>query len=312
LYHEQREKEMTLIGENLHIISPTTKEAIIARDEAFVLDLIKKQFDAGVDCADLNIGPAKAKLEGAMGWLVELIVKNFGDVSLSLDTTSAKELEEGFSLLKGASNCFLNSATADEARLLATAEIAHKYGANLIALTLDNTSGIPKTSDERLELALSMLEVINSKGIENEKVYFDPLVLPVCVEQSQALTALEAIRMFKESFDPEVKTIVGLSNVSNGCSAKNRALINRVFLALALGSGLDAAILDAFDKETLKVYNDIKGGKNTDSLYFKLYEMSKNLTELEEISYNEDETHIFKTAQILLNRQIYTHSFLDT
>ena len=47
------------------------------------------------------------------------------------------------------------------------------------------------------------------KGIDSSKIFFDPLILPVCVEQSQALEALNTIQMIKESFEPKVNTIIG-------------------------------------------------------------------------------------------------------
>jgi len=308
---------MTLIGENLHIISPSIKEAIAQRNEKFILELVKKQVEAGVKTIDLNIGPAKAKLEGSMSWLVKIISENFADVAFSLDTTSANELEEGFSLIKNPANCFLNSATADEQRLINTSEIAQKYNSNLIALTLDNSSGIPKTSEERLELAFKINETTMKYSIENSKIYFDPLVLPICVEQSQANVTLEAIRMFKESFDPEVKTVIGLSNVSNGAPKAQRPLINRVFMVLAMGSGLDAVIIDSFDKESVDIYNKLKSANvlsDTDKLYFELYNMSSSLGVFEDVKYNKDDAAqraIYKTAQILLDKEIYSHSYLE-
>ena len=49
--------------------------------------------------------------------------------------------------------------------------------------------------------------------------------------------------------DPAPKTILGLSNVSQGAPANSKGLINRTFLAMAISAGLDAAIMDASDKE---------------------------------------------------------------
>jgi 5-methyltetrahydrofolate corrinoid/iron sulfur protein methyltransferase len=60
---------------------------------------------------------------------------------------------------------------------------------------------------------------------------------------------LEAIHEFKIISEPSPKTIVGLSNVSQG--AKTRSLVNRAFLTMAIAQGLDAAILDPLDKELM-------------------------------------------------------------
>lgn len=304
-----------LIGENLHIISKTTKQAIAERNETYVLDNIEKQYKNGIRTIDLNIGPAKAQIAGSLKWLIELISQKY-DVNFSLDTTNMAEMQEGFSVLKNPKNAFLNSTSADEEKLNSTIEIVKKYDSNLIALTMNSKTGIPKTPDERLELACEIIESTMNAGIDNNKVWIDPLILPLCAAQEQAVVSLDTIRMIKESFDPEVKTIIGLSNISNGCPNELRPLINRTFFALALGCGLDGAIVDAFDTQTLDVYNVIKNQnpKNpTDELYIELYNTMQNFDEIENIKYNKDdiEQHkIFRSATILLNKEIYSHSFV--
>ncbi|MEW6171165.1 MAG: methyltetrahydrofolate--corrinoid methyltransferase, partial [Candidatus Omnitrophota bacterium] len=80
-----------------------------------------------------------------------------------------------------------------------------------------------------------------------EDLYLDPIVLPVNVAQAQMISILESIREFKILSDPAPKTIVGLSNVSQGTCT--RSLINRIFLTMAVSYGLDGAILDPKDKE---------------------------------------------------------------
>ena len=304
-----------LIGENLHIISKHTKEAIMERDESYVLDNIKKQYENGVKTIDLNIGPAKGKVEGSLKWLIELIGQKY-DVDFSLDTTNISEMKEGFSTLKNPENAFLNSSSADDEKLNITTEIASKYNSNLIALTMNAQTGIPKTPDERMELAMNIIDKTTSMEIDNSKVWIDPLILPICAAQEQAVVSLDTIRMIKESFDPEVKTIIGLSNISNGCPNELRPLINRTFFALALGCGLDGAIVDALDVKTLEVYQAIKSQNarnSAEKMYIELYNTMQNFGEIEDIKYdkNDIEQHsIYRSATILLNKEIYSHSFV--
>ena len=165
------------------------------------------------------------------------------DIPLSLDTTNIDEIESGLKLAKNPQNWIINSTSADFERLEAVTDAAVKYNANIIALTMNSELGIPKESDGRLELAFEINEKTQEKGIENEKIFFDPLILPVAVEQSQAVEALNTIRMLKESFEPPVLTTIGLSNVSNGAPAQLRPLINRVFFVLAAGCGLDLSLI---------------------------------------------------------------------
>lgn len=307
---------MQIISENLHIISKDIKEAIINRDESFIRNLLIRQVQTKPNWIDLNIGPAKKSFAGTMKWLVE-IVQSICDIPLSFDSTNPTEILDGLKLVKNPQNCIINSASADMQRLEVMSDLAAEYNSYLIALTLNNEIGIPKMSDGRLELAFSIIEKCSEKGISNEKILFDPLILPVTVDQSQAMQALDTIRMFKESFDPPVLTTIGLSNVSNGSPKHMRPLINRTFMVLAAGSGMDSVIADSFDSELLRLNGVLQSlvPKNaSDKFVISLYEMMQNFGELEDLSYdksNIDEVNMYKTAEILLNKKIYTHSYLE-
>ena len=307
---------MKLISENLHIISPKTKEAVLNRDESYIKNLLQKQISTKPDWIDLNIGPARGAFAGSMEWLVN-ITQSLTDIPLSLDSTNIAEISKGLSLAKEPANWLMNSTSADYERLDKVTDAACEYNCNLIALTMNSELGIPKESDKRLELAFEISSVCEEKGIDNCRIYFDPLILPVCVEQTQALEALNTVRMLKESFDPEVMSTIGLSNVSNGCPKELRPLINRVFMVLAMGCGLDSAIVDSFDEELLRVNKMIETGNlqtDYDNAYYSLYNMMQNFEELESIQFdknNKQQLAIIKTAEILLNKKVYTNSYLE-
>lgn len=303
---------MLLIGENIHIISKTVQTALLEKDEQFILGLIKKQ--SHMDYIDLNVGPAKGELEGILPWLCDLVEKNT-DLKISFDTTNSDEMRRGLEKTKNPSQCLLNSTSADEARLEKMTNLAADFGSNLIALTMNKELGIPKSADARLELAFGIIEKTQEKGIENGKIFFDPLILPISVDQAQAQEALNTIQIIKQSFDPEVKTTIGLSNISNGSPKELRLLINRVFAVLAYGAGLDSAIIDSFDTElidTIKMLDSQNPRNEIEKLYIKLADMIRDFSELEEISFDNTDlkqVEIVKTARILLNKEVYTHSF---
>lgn len=303
---------MILIGENIHVISKTVQAALLARDEKFILDLIKRQ--SHMDYIDLNVGPAKGQLEGVLSWLCEL-VENNSNLKISFDTRNLDEMKSGLAVCKNAKNALINSTSADSDRVEKVSDLAVEFGSNLIALTMNKEVGIPKSADDRLNLAFEVFETCQEKGIDSNKIFFDPLILPVSVDQAQAQEAINTIQMIKQSFDPEVMTTIGLSNISNGSPVEIRPLINRVFAVLAFGAGLDSAIIDAFDKELINAIKVIEyqSPKNeVDELYINLANMVRDFSELEEISYdNQDpmQVDIVKTARILLNKDVYTHSF---
>lgn len=297
---------MILIGENLHIISKTVKEAILNKDLSFIKNLIKAQ--KNMDCLDLNVGPCRK--ESVYEWLVPFVKEN-SKLPVSFDTTNNDEMKKGLELFGDCTNCFINSASAD--RFDEMADLALEYNSNLIVLTLKG--GIPKTSDGRLEIAFELYEKCLEKGLDPGKLYFDPLILPVSADQSQAIEAINTIRMIKESFDPPVKTVVGLSNVSNGSPKELRPLINRVFACFAYGAGLDAAIVDGKDNELrriIKMLDDEDPQNDVDNLYLSISQSVKNFEDINDLKYNtnsEEEQRIFKTTQIIAGEKIYSHSF---
>lgn len=301
---------MILIGENIHVISKSVREALVLRDEKFIGELVKLQ--KNMDYIDLNVGPAKGDMEGVFAWLSS-IVKKESDLNISFDTTNFDEMKRGLEAFSGKS--FINSTSKDEPRLEKMTDLALEFGSNLIALTLSKETGIPKTSDGRLEIAFEIYEKCMEKGIDSSKIFFDPLILPVSVDQSQALEALNTIKMIKESFGPPVKTVIGLSNISNGSPKEMRGLINRVFAVLAYGAGLDAAIIDAKDTELVRIFRMLEKQSpqnGIDELYISLASMIADFSDLSDIIYDkssEEQTKIIKTAGILMNNEIYSHSF---
>ncbi len=309
--------KMLLIGENIHIISKKTKVAILERDAEYIQKLALDQVKANVDYIDLNIGPARRGSEGIMEWLSGVIQDVATGIKFSFDTSNLNEMEAGLKSVTNPDECIINSTSGDPERLENMVNLAAKYNSNLIALTMSDATGIPKDPDGRLEIASIILDKTAEMELDNTKIFMDPLVLPVSVDQTQVMEALNSIRVFKESFDPPVKTTVGLSNISNGSPKEMRGLINRVFAVMAMGCGLDSGIVDSFDTELLRVINVIESQsveKDGDSLLIDLYNLMLEFGELGDLSYNKDnpdEVKIYKTAQILFNENIYAHNYLD-
>ena len=307
---------MKLIAENFHIISKDIKEAVLKRDDEFVKQFIKKMAATEPDWIDFNIGPAKKDFAGTMKWLIEIANKST-NIPISLDSTNQDEIISGLQTAKWPNKCIINSTSAEPDKLELLTSVAKEYDSYLIALTLNRQIGIPKMADDRLELAFSIIEKTMEKEIDNSKILFDPLILPVSVEQTQSVQALDTIRMFEASFDPPTLTTIGLSNISNGSPKELRPLINKVFFTLAAGCGLDTAIVDAFDKElhrTNKVIDTRLFERDSDRLILELFDMMQNFGELEDVSYDKSDVgqvQIYKTAEILLNKKIYSHSYLE-
>jgi 5-methyltetrahydrofolate corrinoid/iron sulfur protein methyltransferase len=220
-------------------------KAIKAKDKAPIQACALKQVQSGADALDVNCGPASRDPVNDIKWLVQA-VQEVTDKPVVLDSSKPQVIQSGLEAVK--SKVIINSTTADPDKLKILVPLAKKYNARLIGLTM-STRGIPQNKDQRLELAAEIVACCVDQGFPVEDLYLDPVVMPVKVAQAQMKDILESMREFKLISDPAPKTVVGLSNVSQGTG--KRSLINRIFLTMAAAYGLDAAILDPTDQELM-------------------------------------------------------------
>ncbi len=305
---------MYMIGENIHIISPRVKEALAERDGGFFVELARKQQAAGADALDLNIGPQKKSGPEVMDWLVDCMQEAVPGMTLSFDTTNLAAIEVGLEKVDGES--IINSTSAEEERLKNVPPLAAKYGAKLIALCMEK-SGIPVTADARVGIAMEkLIPRAEEVGMPVENLMVDPLVLTVSGCQEYVPHAIETVRMLKMVADPPPLTVVGLSNVSNAVPAEHRPLLNRVYMVMLMGAGLDAAILDPLDDALLQVIRTVETRDDStpvQALYLKLFDAVQAGEELQAEDVDMDDPaqrEIWKTVEVLLDKVIYTDSYL--
>jgi len=306
---------MYIIGENIHIISGSVKEALRDRDAKFFQDLAVRQVEAGAQALDLNLGPRKKDWEEVFPWMVKA-VEAVVDVPLSFDSTNLLGIEAGLKSVTKA-RPIINSTSAEPERLEKVPLLAKEYGAQVIALTMGK-SGIPVGADERVTIALEaliprMLEI----DYPVEDLIIDPLVLTVSGCQEYCPELLEAVRTLQYAWDPPPAISVGLSNVSNAVPHANRPLINNVYCAMLMGAGLRMMIADPLDlrlKETIRIIEERDDSTPVASLIIKINDRIAAMEEptIEDVDMSDPEqVAIWKTVQILLNKVIYADSYLQ-
>jgi 5-methyltetrahydrofolate corrinoid/iron sulfur protein methyltransferase len=236
---------MFIIGERINGMFRSVARAIAERDEAAIRDLARRQVEAGANALDVNTGPTEGDPVDVMRWLVDTI-QSVVDVPLAIDSAKIPVIEAG--LRAARRPAIINSTTGAQAKLDTLLPLAAAHNASLIGLTIDER-GIPRNAEARTEIALTIVARALEAGIEPNRLYLDPIVLPVSAAQDQCAAALKAIPDFKSLCDPAPKIAIGLSNVSQGTA--NRSLVNRTYLVMAMAAGIDGAILDPFDQELM-------------------------------------------------------------
>ena len=236
---------MLVIGERINGMFDDVKAAIKERNAKVIQDLAKRQVESGASVLDVNVGPSSDDPQGVMKWLIE-VIQEVTPAALAIDSPNIKVVKGAFEVCKN--EAIINSTTGQKEKMEALIPLAVEKKASIIGLTMDE-KGIPRDADLRAEIAVRIVTYAGECGLPIENLYIDPIILPCNVAQPQAGHVLETIKQVKILSDPAPKTVIGLSNVSQG--TKDRELINRIYAVMAITAGLDAAIMDPMDDDLM-------------------------------------------------------------
>jgi 5-methyltetrahydrofolate--homocysteine methyltransferase len=233
---------MKIIGELINGTRAKPKEAIAQRNADYIADLARRQDEAGAHFIDANPGTSGEAEITDMLWLAETI-QAVTDKPLSFDSPSVRAIEAALDAYTGSALPLINSITYEREKLDALIGLVAETGANVVALAMGD-DGMPSDSLQREETALRLIDTLTARGIDPERIYLDPVIVPLgtCHETgTHVLSAVRAIRRQR----PECHITCGLSNISYGLP--HRKLVNRVFLVQCMVAGLDSAIIDPLE-----------------------------------------------------------------
>lgn len=274
---------MLVIGEKVNVMSRTLGPAMKERNAGPIRDMAIKQVEGGADILDINLGPATKDGPAMMEWVVTVVQEAVPTTRLCLDTMNPEAMEAGLKVCT--LQPVINSTSAERARLETYLPMAKTYEAEIIGLCMTE-KGVSRDANERVEAAMTIMAAMHEFDVPLDRVYLDPLLLPVGVAQQQATEAAEAIAMFGHLNEPPLKTTVGLSNIYNGCPEHVKSPMAAALLALLIPAGLSSAIMDPNDELQMAV-------ARTDPSELKLTESLE------------------KSLSVLRNETLYCDSYLD-
>ena len=291
---------MILIGESINIMSQTIGPALKERNAKPIQDLAKAEAKAGADYLDLNIGPARKAGDELMTWVVNA-VQEVTNKPLSLDTTNLVAMEAGLKVAKNIP--LVNSISLQPDRMEPGLNLAKKYNADVIGL-LWGAEGMPRDANERAMHVVNFVYKANELGIPNEKIWIDPIVSPVSVEINQVKALVELMSMLAD-IAPGCKSVVGLSNISNGTPTPLRPWLNRTYLMMLMKYGLYSAIVDAFDADLMKIVR----GQRPDLVGLVHRMMDGEKPDFSSLT--GEQIKYAKTVRVLAGQSLYSHSWLE-
>ena len=231
-----------MIGER---INPTARKKLAQGLRDGNLDMIEKeaelQAEAGAHILDVNVGTHGIDEVQVMADVLTLLQQTVS-IPLCLDSTKPDVLETALKLYQG--KALINSVNGEEASMKNILPLAKRYGAAVVALTLDE-NGIPAKAEGRLEIAKRIVAACEAHGLKRQDIYIDSLVLTVGTDVNGPKETLRTMELIRKEL-PGVNLLLGVSNVSHGLP--NRPKLNSAFLAMAIGKGLDLSIINPLDE----------------------------------------------------------------
>ncbi|UCH74974.1 MAG: methionine synthase [Rhodospirillales bacterium] len=242
----RQENAILSIGERCNANgSKKFRELQAAEDWDGCVEIGREQLREGSHALDVCTAYVGRDEAADMAELVSRL-RGAADAPLVIDSTELLVLEAALKLTGGKpainSINFENGDAAADARL----QLARRYGAAVIALTIDE-DGMAKTATDKLRIAERLYEkAVNEHGLPPSDLLFDPLTFTVCTgmedDRKLALETLDGIERIARRF-PDCQVILGLSNISFGLKPAARHVLNSVFLDEAVKRGMTGAII---------------------------------------------------------------------
>src|SRR5450755_4426541 len=211
-----------------------------------ILALAKKLVNEGSHMLDLCCAIVGEDEKDYITAILERIATRV-PAPILVDSTEADVVEEALKRIPG--KAIINSINLEdgEKRTSKVLPMAKRYGAAVIALTIDE-DGMALTAEKEAAIAHRIFDLaVNKYGIRPADLIFDALTLPISTGQEEyrnaGIETLNALKMIKKEL-PEVKTILGVSNISFGLDPYSRRVLNSVFMHEAVNHGLDMAIVN--------------------------------------------------------------------
>src|ERR1700675_1725775 len=211
-----------------------------------ILALAKKLVNDGSHMLDLCCAIVGEDEKGYITSILERVATRV-PAPILVDSTEADVVEEALKRIPG--KAIINSINLEdgEKRTSLVLPMAKRYGAAVIALTIDE-DGMALTAEKKAAIAHRIFDLATKKyGLDGTDLIFDALTLPISTGQEEyrnaGIETLKAVEKIKKEL-PDVKTILGVSNISFGLDAYPRRVLNSVFMHEAVNRGLDMAIVN--------------------------------------------------------------------
>src|SRR6266478_3166031 len=239
-----------LVGERTNGIGSRLFKNLVA-DEKWeeASEIARRQVRGGAQIVDVCLQSTERDEKKDIPAFYEKLIRKL-KAPVMIDTTDSLAIELALTYCQGKS--IINSINLEdgEEKFERVVPIAREFGAAVVVGCIDEDplQAQAFTRERKLAIAQRSYNLLTEKyGLAPEDIIFDPLVFPCATGDENyiggAVETVEGIRLIKQAL-PDVRTILGISNVSFGLPAGAREVVNSVFLYYCTKAGLDLAIVN--------------------------------------------------------------------
>jgi len=215
------------------------------------LRVARQQVENGAQVVDVNMDEAMLDSQAAMVRFLNLVGSepDISKVPLMLDSSKWEVIEAGLKCIQGKGIVNSISMKEGEAKFLAHARLARRYGAAVIVMAFDE-QGQADTYQRKIDICKRAYDLLVADGFPAEDIIFDPNVFAIATgipeHDNYAVDFIEATRWIKQNL-PHAGISGGISNVSFSFRGNEpvREAIHTVFLYHAIKAGLTMGIVNA-------------------------------------------------------------------
>jgi len=239
-----------LVGERTNVIGSRLFKNLVAEEKwEEATEIARRQVRGGAQVIDVCLQSTERDEKKDIPSFYEKLIRKVKP-PIMIDTTDPAAVELALTYCQGKS--IINSINLEdgEEKFERTVPIAHEYGAAVIVGCIDEdpVQAQAFTRERKLAIAQRSYKLLTEKyGLAPEDIIFDPLVFPCATGDENyiggAVETMEGIRLIKQAL-PDVRTVLGISNVSFGLPPGAREVVNSVFLYYCTKAGLDLAIVN--------------------------------------------------------------------
>src|SRR6202049_659406 len=239
-----------LVGERTNVIGSRLFKNLVAEEKwEEASEIARRQVKGGAHIVDVCLQSTERDEKKDIPVFYEKLIRKV-KAPVMIDTTDATAIELALTYCQG--KAIINSINLEdgEDKFERVVPMAHDFGAAVVVgcIDEDKLQAQAFTRERKLAVAQRSYKLLTEKyGLGPEDIIFDPLVFPCATGDENyiggAVETVEGIRLIKQAL-PDVRTILGISNVSFGLPAGAREVVNSVFLYYCTKAGLDLAIVN--------------------------------------------------------------------